>query len=124
MIQEDSFGSNQQSVGLDDYFIQKKVELMMDMNNKKISEELKNLHSMIAQLTTQVSEIKRGLNENRFSAVREQPVEHKTVKSEEQKELIEKPKKNDEAPKPRYGDYKSDDVSINKFFYFGNKKQN
>ncbi|MBI2647182.1 hypothetical protein HYW99_01780, partial [Candidatus Woesearchaeota archaeon] len=29
--------------------------------------------------------------------------------------------KNAEPLKPRYGDYKSEDVSIDKFFYFGRK---
>ena len=42
-------------------------------------------------------------------------------KSERKEDFVSGSSKNSEPLKPRYGDYKPEDVSIDKFFYFGRK---
>lgn len=95
----------------DDYFIQKKLEIMMDMYNKKVANEFSKLNSMISKLNDEISQLKRNIN-NPVRAEQTKIFETST------KEVKESPKNDDQA-KPRYGDYKPEDVSIGKFFYCG-----
>ncbi len=100
----------------DDFFIQKKIELMLDMNNKKVAAEFQKLNDQIIRLNGELNEMKRQLNGKAISHAR-------------QESLVESPKpvsssstvstKSDDTIKPRYGDYKPGDVSIGDFFYFG-----
>jgi len=111
----------QNNVINDEYLFQKRMELLIDTNNKKVSSELNNLKNMVSQLNNDIHELRKKINESQIEPVRE------VVKLEERSEDIDDNKikrieKQKTATSPRCGDYHPEDVSINKFFYFGNKK--
>jgi hypothetical protein len=125
----------------DDYLLQKKFEILIEMNNKKFQGELSTLKSTVERLTSELSEIKKVmLSGSRRQVERVEPqqfVEHQQAPQEfiEQPEVIitasakacgfnSAPShvSRGDAPKPRYGDYQPKDVSIDKIFYFGGRK--
>ena len=88
---------------------------MIDMNNKKIAAELTKVGEMIKSLNEEVSMIKRTMDNIVLN--------QKTVLIDDNQNIkLKRINEEDSKLKPRYGDYKSEDVDINKFFYFGNKK--
>jgi len=99
----------------DDFFMQKKIELMLDLNNKKFATELQKLNDQIIRLSGELNEMRKQLN-------------GKVISHPRQETLSEAPKavssstastKSDDTIKPRFGDYKPGDVNISDFFYFG-----
>jgi len=132
----ESLQSSIKSQGTDDYFAQKRMEMMLETSNKKVINELSAIHSAINKLNDDVSEIKRMLVSIQLKpsppvysapppvsiiseASVEQPVNVPHVQAAPQ---INSQKPRDSEPlRPRYGDYTSADVSVDKFFYFGNK---
>jgi len=111
---------------MDEYMLQKKLELMMDMNNKKIINELSKLTTVISSINENIFQIRGLLNGKAVvseTPANESRVVHKIEPAAYEKNQSEINKvKNDDKPKPRYGDYKPEDVSIDKFFYFGKNK--
>ena len=117
-----SNGSN-----MEGYMLEKKFEIMIDMNNKKIANEISKLSSMISSLNEEIVSIKKELSrgnpaeaarQNPAKAVVEGPLEYG---AREIPSNSVRPKSNEEV-KPRFGDYNPEDVAISKIFYFGNKK--
>src|SRR3989344_1424618 len=111
----------QNNVINDEYLFQKRMELLIDTNNKKVSGELNNLKNMISQLNNDIHELKKKINESQIEPIGE------AVKLEERSEDIDDNKikrieKQKTTAKPRWGDYQPEDVSKKKFFYFGKKK--
>jgi len=103
---------------LDDFLIQKKIELIIDMNNKKFSAEINKMNSMIVRLSEEIAQLKMNIQNHAAAPVKENTAEI-------QQRIIEEVKTErvaDDKPKPRFGDYKPGDVDINKFFYFGTKR--
>jgi len=96
----------------EDYLFKKKIEMMIDTNNKRLSNELSSIKSIISKLNEDINELKKERKESNG------------IKAQEEREskANENNQKSSKEPlKPRCGDYKPEDVSINKFFYFGNK---
>src|SRR3989338_10091470 len=121
-MEDISLHNNINPPGMNDYMLQKKFEIMMDINNKKIANELSKINNILSSLNDEVCRIKKQISGNSpvvkaQSVAPEIQVEKNNVESAQN---VNKPKDNWPASRPRYGDYKSDDVSINKFFYFGN----
>ncbi len=112
---------NINSSNLDNYLIQKKIEIMMDINNKKINSEIKKISDMVYRLNEEIGEIKRRFNGVRSTKEQEPSVVLDNGKEGNQEDL-NRVKSREQRPKPRYGDYNPEDVNIDKFFYFGNKK--
>lgn len=118
-----------QPASMDGFFLQKQIEILIDINNKKLAGEFKKINEAIIRLNEEVSDLRRQLNEGltvqRAQSPRAEPApianasqdnptsprEHGVLKSSEQ--LL----------RQRCGDYTSEDVSVSKFFYFGNKKK-
>ena len=110
----------------DDYLLEKKFEIMLDTNNKKFKNEFENLKNeleslkgIINRLNVDMQQIRKEIDNN-GNSISNHSINN--VRSEHiEKELEEVPK---EKPKmhPRCGNFTSDDVSVNKFFYFGNKR--
>ena len=108
---------------MDGYMLQKKFEIMIDINNKKMTNELSKINNVLSSLNEEICRIKKQISGNSQvvkaqSVAPEIQVEKNNVESAQN---VNKPKDNWPASRPTHGDYKSDDVSINKFFYFGNK---
>src|SRR3989338_2341191 len=96
----------------DDYLLQKKFEIMVEMNNKKIANEFNR----------EMSDIKKYLSESRV--VRTEPISKETKNNEQvaPKEV----KSNEQQPRSRTGNIRPGDervdATLNKLFYFDNKK--
>lgn len=126
-----------------DLFTQKRIELMLEMMMKKYEAELNGIKQSMAALNSEILSLRREVNRvpvqpnisaslqdsNRILGTQEHAVQQKKIdivdlrpKDERQKEFLSGAARNTEPLRPRYGDYKSEDVSIEKFFYFGNKK--
>ena len=128
-----------------DAFTQKKYELMIEMATKKLQQEITSLKEQMSSLHGELGSLKNQLNRVQFSKPAEtiaRPVmqeaqaqpqqqvnqEKKNVeivdcRPEDQrpKEFISGAARNSEPLRPRFGNYKPEDVSIEKMFYFGRK---
>ena len=104
-----------------DPLIERKFELLLEMQAQKIGKELTELKQAMSQLNNEIARLKTRLNGIRQAAPapaappqpqQSQPQQSQptAAKSEEKKE-----------PHPRHGNYNSDDVSIEKFFYTGKR---
>lgn len=124
-----------------DAFTQKRFELMVEMAVKKLQQELLALKENISSLNSEMSSIKSQITRLQFSpqGVKDNNTNGNSSKqsfdefqkkveivdcrpeSERHEEFQGGSAKNSEPLRPRYGDYKPEDVSIDKFFYFGRK---
>lgn len=106
MLQKDSGAT-------DSYLLQKKIEIMMELGHKKIKSELDSIKEMIIRVEGTVSEIKRCLGtanaKTEFKAAPAQNIPSR-----------ESPRQDEE--KTNSSNAQSEDVSIEKFFYFGKSK--
>mgnify|MGYP002641073449 CR=1 FL=1 len=97
-----------------DYLMEKKIELLVDMKINKLKSELTDAQSHIKNMIEEINVLKSKVNrlnlgvEPQTNLVAEAPV----VGKEEVKK---------EEGNGRTGAYTSEDVSVEKMFYFGNK---
>ena len=126
-----------------DAFTQRRFELMVEMATKKLQQEIQGLKEQMASLHSELGSLKSQLSRAQFQQPQQshhsQSSEHvhaeepgveakKEIKivdcrpeGEKHEEFQSGAAKNSEPIRPRFGDYKSEDVSIDKFFYFGRK---
>ncbi len=91
----------------------KQVELMVQMQTKKMQEQFQQVVQHVQEMTLQFESLKQEFQS--LKDVKTQKVVQ--VVQETQKELKTEPKESH----PRQGNYTSQDVDIGKFFYFGHK---
>ncbi|MBS3130831.1 hypothetical protein J4212_00205 [Candidatus Woesearchaeota archaeon] len=118
-----------------DYMLDKKLEIMFDMNNKKLYAEITELKKAVIGLSEEVASLKKAQAQSRHSASApsyEEPIRHQPepVHQAPQIHAVQnhnsqsgETRSDDGRTRARTGDYNPDDVSIDKFFYFGNKGQ-
>ncbi len=122
-----------------DIFTQKRFELMIDMATKKLQQEIAALKDQITSLNSEIGSLKSQVTRLQFQPQAKEvqtKLQNQQGKIQQKKEVeiidcrpVEERKeefksgaaKNSEPLKPRYGDYQPEDVSIDKFFYFGRK---
>lgn len=85
-------------------------------NNQYIAGELLALRDAVNSLKDQLSSVQKSYVELKEHMARPAPVPAHVEKQE--RLAAEEPK----GPSPRTGSYTSDNVSVEKFFYYGNKK--
>ena len=125
-----------------DVFTQKRFELMVEMATKKLQSEISSMKESMCSMAGEINSLKSQINRMQFQP--QQPRVVQTTLSDSQSQQGAKPRKeveivdcrpenekkedfqsgaakNAEPVRPRYGDYESKDVSIDKFFYFGRK---
>ena len=126
-----------------DAFTQKRFELMIDMATKKLQQEMIALKGHVILLNSEIGSLKSQISRLQFQPQQTQTSDRPLVEPQPENQSIQ-PKKeikivdcrpenerrgefksgsaqNAEPIRPRYGDYKPEDVSIDKFFYFGRK---
>ncbi len=126
-----------------DLFTQKRFELMVEMATKKLQQEINSLKETMCSMAGEINSLKSQVSRLQFQPQQAHIVQ-KTLTEPQHKEEISRPKKdveivdcrpdherkeefksgaerNSEPVRPRYGDYETKDVSIDKFFYFGRK---
>ncbi len=126
-----------------DIFTQKRFELMFEMATKKLQQEIQGLKEHVASLNSEMGSLKSQVSRLQFQPQQSHSVQRTLPESQPQIESPQVKKdvkivdcrpenekhedfqsgsaKNAEPIRPRYGDYESKDVSIDKFFYFGRK---
>ena len=126
-----------------DIFTQKRFELMFEMATKKLQQEIQGLKEHVASLNSEMGSLKSQISRLQFQPQQSHSVQRTLPESQPQIESPQVKKdvkivdcrpenekhedfqsgsaKNAEPIRPRYGDYESKDVSIDKFFYFGRK---
>lgn len=90
--------------------LEKKFEMLMQMNNKKYEQEISMLRSAFTALA------------NEFEVLRAQLSRVQEQAPQKPKERQEPLKTETKEAHPRQGNFTSADVNIEKMFYFGNKK--
>ena len=112
------FQNNKPAPG--DYFQQKQMEVLIDISTKKVLQEIASLKGMVGQLSQELSELR--------SRRQDVPVETQHQSAPAAPTPIHQPaaaapaSRSSDQPRPRFGDVKPEDVAIDKFFYFGNKR--
>jgi predicted nucleic acid-binding Zn-ribbon protein len=122
-----------------DAFTQRRFELMVEMATKKLYQEMEELKNRVFSLQSEIGSLKSQFARAQFqqqsqsqpykpAAEQQEQPEKKDVKivdcrpnGEKKSEFVSGAAKNSEPVMPRFGEYKSEDVSIDKFFYFGRK---
>lgn len=118
---ENTLQNSRESSNLEDYMIQKRIEIMMDMANKKVVGELNKINGMVNKMNEEIAYIKKQISEGRHLLNTKPVTAAEIAENKKSQESVGSANK-EEASKPRYGDYKPEDVKIDKFFYFGNKQ--
>ncbi|MBN1157719.1 hypothetical protein JXA85_08935 [Candidatus Woesearchaeota archaeon] len=114
----------------EDYFLQKQMEIMIDMNNKKVAAELARMGEKITRLSDEMRDIRRQLS----SGARRIENVSVPIVNADSGEVVNNaiPGSMPTASSPRseqplqqssqrMGNYQSEDVSIDKFFYCGRR---
>lgn len=100
----------------DDFLVQKRMEIMLESFNKKVANELSSIYTLINNLNAELCEVKKYISEVKGMVIAAPAV------ADSSKGCMDKAKnKKEDAPKPRTGNYTPEDVSVEKFFYFGSK---
>ena len=112
---------------------------MVEMATKKLQQEIQSLKDNINSITNEMGSLKSQISRIQFQPqlktenlntenFAQQNFPSKEVKivdcrpdGEKKGDFVGGSAKNTEPIRPRYGDYESKDVSIDKFFYFGRK---
>jgi len=124
---------------------QRKFEILLEMQSKKYEAEINSLKQAISSIAGEINSIKGQVSRMQFAPQQmqspqrvliEQPQQFQQQESpvkkveivdcrpqnERKEEFVSSSAKNAEPIRPRFGDYTSQDVSIEKFFYYGNKR--
>jgi hypothetical protein len=123
-----------------DAFTMKRFELMVEMATKKLQTEILSLKEGLCSQAGEINSLKSQINRIQFQqpsqtvqrTLTEQNQNQATAKKEanivdcrpegdKKEEFVSGSARNSDPVRPRFGDYKSEDVSIDKFFYFGRK---
>lgn len=126
-----------------DVFTQRRFELIVEMAAKKLQQQIESMKESMCSMAGEINTLKSQVSRMQFQQP-QQPVQKKLFEAEPkagEQEFAKKEakivdcrpegekhenfqsgaSKNAEPVRPRYGDYESKDVSIDKFFYFGRK---
>jgi len=130
--------TEQKSDESQDYFTQKRIELMVGMANKKITSEIELMKKTVNQLEQEIIGLRNQLRQR--PAVSQAPISSQQVnapaaqvssqQAQPMQSLIQEqpiqiqaaPEKKVSRDAPRFGDYTSEDVSIEKFFNYSGKR--
>lgn len=126
-----------------DAFTQRRFELMIEIATKKLQQEMTALKEHVVSLNSEIGSLKSQISRLQFQPQQTHPVQRTLVGQQQESQDVQQRKevkivdcrpederheefksgaeRNTEPVRPRYGDYKPDDVSIDKFFYFGRK---
>ena len=119
-----------------DAFTQRRFELMLEIATKKLQSEIGSIKECLCSLSGDINSVKNQISRLQFQPHQNtdnQTQQNSQAKKEDVKIVDCRPEnerktdfqsgsaKNSEPLRPRYGDYQPEDVSIDKFFYFGRK---
>ncbi|HLC96436.1 MAG TPA: hypothetical protein VJH97_03885 [Candidatus Nanoarchaeia archaeon] len=91
---------------------EKKIELLLEMQNKHMMDGFAKIQAALQVIASQVA--------HRPAPAQAPSVRVEPARAEPEKQAVLKTE--EPVSRPRYGDYTPEEVSVSKFFYFGNKK--
>ena len=109
---------------------QEKIQEIMEKNTTFLVKTIKDFQEKIIFLEKEIDQLKNKINYHKLPTVRDfvanksdsQPyIENASGVPPVIEEPIRREEKKPSSSHPRYGDYKENDVSIEKFFYMGSK---
>lgn len=104
-----------------DYFAMKRIELVVEMANKKVLAEVQQLRQELQRMDSEVAELRKRASNGYVSI--QQPAQMQPQAQQQPRPMNDfSAEKKVSADVPRYGHYTSNDVSVEKFFNFGRKK--
>lgn len=104
-----------------DALAMERFELILQMQTKKFKQELEEQKALINEMKTMMHSLQAEMEKLKGKAL-SSPIQFEKKKDEpEVQASLSKPKKEEKKENPRSGDYTSDDVDIQKMFYFGKK---
>lgn len=98
-----------------DYLMEKKIELLIDMKVSKLKSELAQAQEKIKNVTEELDVLKNKVQRINMG------VEPQTTLTNDQTAPAGKKEVKKEESNGRTGNYSSEDVSVEKMFYYGNK---
>lgn len=117
---------------MDDYLMEKKIELLIDMKVKKLISELESAKSQIQQMSSEMSVLHNKVERLNSASVQistrqmeapDAPHFTQNVSPEQPRVMPSSaPPQKKEMYNQRMGDLKPGDVNIEKMFYYGNKR--
>lgn len=106
--------------------MERKYELAIEKIKEELSQQIKSLNDQIVSLNSEINDLRVKLDSVKSIQVNKIEPQQRLV-VEPSPAVVEKVvEKNDQSQQqhPRQGNFKSEDVPIEKYFYFGNKKFN
>lgn len=103
-----------------DALSEERFELMMEMREKKMQQELEHMRSTIGFLKNRMDVLNNEVEKLKGKAL-SSPITFEKKKDEIEVQANLKKEKEQKKDHPKSGDYSSNDVDIQKMFYFGNK---
>ena len=97
--------------------LEQRYKFMLHSQNQKFSEEINALKNTLASVSSELIELKRKFNEHK----QEIKTNQEELKPEETQQKITETEEKKETKEVDLKNLKSEDVSIEKFFYFGKK---
>lgn len=129
-------GSMEQGMGANTALLEKKFELLIERHVKQLKEEIAQMKSAMQLLADELErarggEIKRESNSIPVQMTLESPMPSGGVKIQNAssgafvppQQMSGAARNSNTVSRPRYGDYKPEDVDIGKMFYFGGKRR-
>lgn len=111
----------------DDYFLQKRVELMIDVANRKVLAEVMRLREEMQRLQQEVTSLRKHSVSSASIQVSQPSSMAAPMQAAQAQTDVRRgdfsPERKVSADMPRYGHYTSQDVSIEKFFNFGSGRR-
>ena len=104
-----------------DNFMQKRVEIMIDMATKKLVAEISRLSGEVQRLDRELMELRKKVSLTSVTAAPMQSSGQQPTQAPRSADFS--PERKVSADMPRYGHYTSNDVSIEKFFNFGSGRK-
>jgi TolA-binding protein len=104
------------------YLLDKKIEYLINMKTGKLQSQLEQANSRLAEMEQTISTLKNKVQRlNSGVAVQQTLMPGSSNNFSQSPSTGKKEVKKEETTNSRTGNFSTDDVSIEKMFYFGNK---
>ena len=105
------------------YLLEKKFEIMIAASAKKIMADIAGLKESIMALQSELNDVKRARQQSQPATMPAASSPYSSAANIPQNTSngISNNHPSSTVARPRFGDYKPEDVSVDKFFYFGRK---
>ncbi len=106
------------------YMLEKKFEIMIGTATKKILAEIASVRESVSALQNELNDVKRARQQSQpasMPAAAPSPYSSAANIPQNTSNGSSNNHPSSTVARPRFGDYKPEDVSVDKFFYFGHK---